>query len=90
MKYNQVRSRQKPIGFKEPLTNAESQCVKGLQEYPNGFLRKYPNGLDQEKYQYRFQDASVNPVANLSKALVQKLIDKGYLELLPEHKFRLL
>ncbi len=90
MKLSEGRTKQRPIGFKEPLTNLESQCIKGLQEHPRGYLRKYANGIERDKYMYRFQDERVNPVANISKSVIERLVEKGYLELLTDHKFRLL
>lgn len=70
--------------MKTKLTDLESNCYKTLEKYPDGFLRNYTKG------QYRLQDSAVNPIINIPRTMINKIVEKGYLELLPNHKFKLL
>lgn len=69
---------------RELLTALEKSVYVGLQKHPDGMLRGYSPTL------YRFLDANVNPIANIERSKIRSLVDKGYLELLPENKFKLL
>lgn len=80
----------KPLGQKEELTNQEAQILKGLMEHPLGYLRKYATLMNRENYAYRFQDEQMRPIANFNRTIIYKLVEKNYLKLLPEFKFKLL
>lgn len=66
------------------LTDIEKGIIQGLEKHPDGILRGYTPAL------YRFLDDKFNPIANLGRTQINNLVFKGYLELLPDHKFKLL
>lgn len=70
--------------LKTKLTDLEANCYKTLEKYPDGHLRNYTDG------QYRLQDAVFNPIINIPRKMIVSIVNKGHIELLPDHKFRLL
>lgn len=70
--------------LKTKLTDLESNCYKTLEKYQDGYLRNYTTTL------YRLQDITVSPIINIPRTIIKGIIDKGHMELLPDHKFRLL
>lgn len=66
------------------LTDMEVNTLSTLKRYSDGMLRRYTDN------QFRLQDAHVNPIINISKNIIDKLVEKEYLKLLTEHKFQLL
>lgn len=77
-------SKRNNMEVKQTLTELEKNVLRGLQRNPFGLLRGY-NGT-----YYRFLDENINPIANLERSKINSLIEKGYLELLPGNKFKIL
>lgn len=87
IKHEEIKNRKNmPVkkDLREILTTLESECYKTLEKYPDGFLRNYTTTL------FRLQDSQINPIINIPRKTVQSVIDKGYSELLPGHKFKLI
>lgn len=65
------------------LTNEEKNILSVLKKYPDAFLRRYTEGL------YRLVDAKINPISNFSRNKILSLVEKEYLELLPDNRFKI-
>lgn len=77
-------SNRKNMEVREKLTDLEKSMLQGLEKHPDGFLRGYSPSL------FRFLDSNYNPIANLNRITVWSLESKKYIQLLPDHKFKLL
>lgn len=87
IKHEEIKNRKNMAIQKDDrpkLTDMESNTLSTLKRYTDGLLRRYTDN------QFRLQDAQINPIINISKNIIDKLVDKEYLKLQPEHKFELL
>lgn len=75
--------RMKNINTRLALTEQEIRVMQMLQRHPFGYIRGYNGNA-------RLQDENFSPIANISKKQIESLVQKNYLQLLPDHKFKTL